>query len=279
MKVITTASEMQEFADQRKVENYSISFVPTMGALHNGHISLVDNAKRDNACVVVSVFVNPTQFNDVADLESYPRTFESDAEKLKAAGVDVMFFPSVNEVYPTSERNKYELDGLDERMEGPNRPNHFNGVIQAVARLFDMVKPDAAFFGEKDFQQLAIIRHMMQKLGYPTEILGCPTIREESGLAMSSRNARLTQEGLEIASVIHKALETLKCQVDQGGNWESARNAALSIMNKNEEIELEYLELVDPANLKLVSLVSEAGQACIAAWVEGVRLIDNMRVK
>jgi pantoate--beta-alanine ligase len=279
MKIITTASEMLAYATQCGLNGHQISFVPTMGALHKGHISLVDNAKRDNACVVVSVFVNPTQFNDVTDLESYPRTFESDAEKLKAAGVDVMFFPSVNEVYPTSERNKYELDGLDERMEGPNRPNHFNGVIQAVARLFDMVKPDAAFFGEKDFQQLAIIRHMMQKLGYTTEILGCPTIREESGLAMSSRNARLTPEGLETASVIHKVLETLKCQVDQGGNWESARNAALSIMNKNGEIELEYLELVDPANLKPVSLASEAGQACIAAWVEGVRLIDNMRVK
>lgn len=279
MKIITTASEMLTYSTQCGLNGCQISFVPTMGALHNGHISLVEHAKRNKTKVVVSVFVNPTQFNDTSDLENYPRTFDSDSEVLREARVDVMFYPSVAEVYPSEEFKVYNLDGLDERMEGPNRPGHFNGVVQVVTRLFDMVKPDIALFGEKDFQQLAVIRHMSTKLGYETEIVGCPTVREISGLALSSRNARLSEKGKLTATEIYGAFLKLKTQLSKGVQLSEARAMALADLNKTDKLELEYLELVDPISLKPVKNEALAVQACIAAWVDGVRLIDNMRVK
>lgn len=270
---------MMEFATAQKAEGVTIGFVPTMGALHEGHTSLIRAAKQDNDIVVVSVFVNPTQFNQAADLEKYPRTFNSDKSLLKQESVDVMFFPSVSEVYPDSKTPSYEMDGLDEGMEGANRPGHFNGVIQVVTRLFELIKPSTAYFGEKDFQQLAIIRHMANKLGYPIDVVGCPTQREDDGLAMSSRNTRLTKHGRITANQISKSLILAKTHLAQEKSLSEVIKTIKADLTSNPDIKLEYLDLVNPTTLKPTSDEDPAIQVCIAAWVDGVRLIDNMRVK
>jgi pantoate--beta-alanine ligase len=279
MKIITIASEMMEFATAQKAEGVTIGFVPTMGALHEGHTSLIRAAMQDNDIVVVSVFVNPTQFNQAADLEKYPRTFNSDKSLLKQESVDIMFFPSVSEVYPDSKTPSYEMDGLDEGMEGANRPGHFNGVIQVVTRLFELIKPSTAYFGEKDFQQLAIIRHMTNKLGYPIDIVGCPTQREDDGLAMSSRNTRLTKHGRITANQISKSLILAKTHLAQEKSLSEVIKTIKADLTSNPDIKLEYLDLVNPTTLKPTSDEDPAIQVCIAAWVDSVRLIDNMRVK
>jgi pantoate--beta-alanine ligase len=279
MKIITPAVDMSAFSTQNRSNNQSIAFVPTMGALHKGHISLIQQAQRNSDVVVVSVFVNPTQFNNSSDLEKYPRTFDQDKGLLSMENVDAMFYPTVSEVYPTDEAASYELDGLDEFMEGPNRPGHFDGVVQVVSRLFDMVQPDSAFFGEKDFQQLAILKHMSSKLGYAIKVVGCPTIREQSGLAMSSRNQRLSESGKTVASSIFQVLSGIKNQIAEGAPIQQAKKEAVSKLNNTTGLELEYLEIVNPHNLRPTTERSATVQACIAAWVDGVRLIDNMRVK
>lgn len=280
MRVITTAKPMMDFAEDVKSNGKSIGFVPTMGALHQGHLSLIKAAKEENEAVVVSVFVNPTQFNNATDLEKYPRTFDEDKRLLEQAGVDIMFFPSVSEIYPNEMGNTpvFDLDGLDSTMEGPNRPGHFNGVVQVVMRLFDLVRPSAAFFGEKDFQQLAIIKHMTRKLRYDVNIVGCPTVRESDGLAMSSRNVRLTDNGRKLAPVIFNTLNQLQSEM-QNNSSSSAISKAENKLSSNSDIKLEYLELVNPQTLQPATDDSEAIQACIAAWIDDVRLIDNMRVK
>jgi pantoate--beta-alanine ligase len=246
--------------------------------LHQGHASLVQQSTELNDYTIVSVFVNPTQFNDASDLEKYPRTFEADQELLSDLGVQVMFYPSVEEVYPEKESKQYDLDGLDEIMEGPNRPGHFNGVVQVVTRLFDIVKPDISYFGEKDFQQLTILKHMTKKLGYKVGVEGCPTIRESNGLAMSSRNIRLTESDIEQALTIYKTLVYLRDNIESMGIQGAVESALVSI-SSNPAVELEYLELVEPSDLSRATDQSKEIQACIAAWVGGVRLIDNMRVK
>lgn len=280
MRVLTSAQSMIRFAENAKLVNSSIGFVPTMGALHAGHLSLIEAAKRESDLVVVSVFVNPTQFNNASDLDKYPRTFDSDRSLLEDSGVDVMFFPSVEEIYPagTEDQRKFELDGLDELMEGPNRPGHFNGVVQVVTRLFDLVEPSKAFFGEKDFQQLAIIKHMSSKLGYRIDIVGCDTVRESDGLAMSSRNVRLTPSGRTIAPEIHRTLDALRNELRASSIEEGLARVKAALL-ASPEIELEYLELVDPITLKRATDDSISIQGCIAAWIDDVRLIDNMRVK
>ena len=270
---------MTAFSTENKSKKLTIGFVPTMGALHKGHISLVQYAQRNCDLVVVSVFVNPTQFNSSEDLNKYPRTIDADRMLLEKERVDVLFAPSVNEVYPTEKRVSYNLDGLDKYMEGPNRPGHFYGVVQVVARLFDMVQPDNAIFGEKDFQQLAIIKHMTSKLGYNTTVIGCPTIREPSGLAMSSRNQRLSENGKIISQAIYKTLLGLKHDISSGIAPNTANKNAISALEETSGLELEYLELVDPQSLQPIEDSAEIAQACIAVWVEDVRLIDNMRVK
>ena len=277
MRVIQSATDMIAFSTSCRSEGKSIGFVPTMGALHAGHSSLVDNALENNDIVVVSVFVNPTQFNDAADLEKYPRTFEQDKELLEKLDVDVMFFPSVEEIYPSSDNPSYVLDGLDNLMEGPNRPGHFEGVVQVVTRLFDLCLPHRAYFGEKDFQQLAIIRHMTRKLKYEVDVIGCPTVREDDGLAMSSRNVRLEAYARQVAPALYQVLSSLRSTIEDDG-VEKALSFAKTQLDV-EEIELEYLELVDSVTLQQANDQTGAIQACIAAWIGGVRLIDNLRVK
>ena len=279
MKLITTAKEMSQFSSSTRSTGQTVGFVPTMGALHLGHISLVKQAKQKCDTVVVSVFVNPTQFNDPSDLKNYPRTFESDRALLEEEGVNVMFFPSADEIYPEPLSKTFDMDGLDARMEGPNRPGHFDGVVQVVTRLFDIVQPDVALFGEKDFQQLAILRHMTKKLGYGIEIIGCPTEREASGLAMSSRNVRLSETGRNVASGISALLLRIQRLLSGNRSIQEVLRESKEILDRQEGMELEYLELVNPDSLTLATDDSEHIQACIAVWVEGVRLIDNMQVK
>lgn len=278
MKVIRSADEMSQFAATAKAEQKSIGFVPTMGALHDGHASLIRMSISNCDITVVSVFVNPTQFNQALDLESYPRTFGRDKALLESLGVDAMFFPTVEEIYPTEEVAVYDLDRLDELMEGPNRPGHFKGVVQVVTRLFDIVVPDRSYFGEKDFQQLAILRHMSKKLGYDVQVIGCSTIRESTGLAMSSRNARLSTKDRQASLLIYKVLTTIKQSLG-AQDLEEVLHSARKAFEENSLLKLEYLELVNPETLKRSTVKDTSIQACIAVWAGDVRLIDNMRVK
>jgi pantoate--beta-alanine ligase len=278
MKVITTTSEMCQWSAGNLASGKTIGLVPTMGALHSGHITLVKRAATSNDLVVVSVFVNPIQFNSASDLSHYPRTFEADREMLAEAGVDVMFFPSVQEIYPTDTVVEYDLGGLDTYMEGPKRPGHFNGVVQVVTRLFDIVTPTEAFFGEKDFQQLAIIRYMAKQLNYGVKVVGCPTVREGDGLAKSSRNVLLTEEFRARATVLFEVLEESMSMIAEC-DPDEVKAYAFERMEQ-EGLRPEYFELVRPDTLQPVSEDWDGPvQACVAAWAGNVRLIDNLRVK
>ena len=262
--------------------NYKIGFVPTMGALHQGHISLVKKAHELSDIVVVSIFVNPTQFNNPQDLERYPRTVEEDCKRLEEAGANLVFVPSVGDIYPQKDERLFDLGGLDAVGEGPRRPGHFNGVAQVVTRLFDIVKPRYAYFGEKDFQQLSIIRHFTKELNYPVEIISCPTIREEDGLAMSSRNTLLTPEHREAAPLIYKTLKTAQersqAQIlspDELCKWVTDE------INSNSLLKTEYVEIVNSLTLRLVKNWNdhEQIQMCVAVFAGSVRLIDNIKLK
>lgn len=280
MKVIKTVKELQTEIAAMKKSGLSVGLVPTMGALHAGHISLVKRSVGENDVTVVSIFVNPTQFNDKNDLLKYPRTLEADCQLLQQAGVAIAFAPSVEEVYPEPDTRSFSYAPLDTVMEGAFRPGHFNGVCQVVSKLFDMVKPDKAYFGEKDFQQLAIIREMTRQLELPLEIVGCPIMRESDGLAMSSRNTRLSEPERETAlnisrvlfesqryAITHSLLET-KSFVEQG-------IAAV------EGLKLEYYEIVDARTMQTVQSWDEAEGivGCITVFCGEVRLIDNIRYK
>ena len=267
-------------------------FVPTMGALHQGHISLVKQALTKTSTVVVSVFVNPTQFNNPNDLAKYPRSVEEDCRLLEEAGASIVFVPSVEDIYPTPDTRTFDLGGLDQTGEGPKRPGHFNGVAQVVTRLFDIVKPKYAFFGEKDFQQLAIIRHFTKELGYPVQIVACPTLREADGLAMSSRNLLLTSQHRAAAPAIYKALSEAgerAAQILHNGSSKKNINItpqeliqqATASIEKGGLLKVEYIEIVNSVNLKLISNWDEADgiQMCAAVYAGEVRLIDNIKLK
>lgn len=257
-----------------------IGFVPTMGALHNGHISLVERAASTCRHTVVSIFVNPTQFNNPNDLATYPRTLEADCALLEKQGADIVFAPRVEDIYPLPDKRVFDLDGLDSYGEGPRRPGHFNGVVQVVTRLFDIVKPAKAFFGEKDFQQLAILRHMAAKLGYGIEIIGCPIVRDTDGLARSSRNMLLSPAqraaAPHIYATISKAPELMKTYTPREVIEQLAKE-----IDSNKELETEYIELVDSTTLKPVKGWGDAEHIRLwcAVYARPVRLIDNIAVK
>lgn len=277
MQIIDSCEALSKLLATARNDGKKVHFIPTMGALHEGHVSLLTRAINSNVVTVVSVFVNPSQFNQSKDLANYPRTFEADKKKLNDAGCDLMFFPSEKEVYPENLIPNYNLDGLDARMEGEFRPGHFQGVVQVVDRLFSIIRPDRAFFGQKDFQQLAVVNHMMKKLGHNTEVVGCPTIREASGLAMSSRNMLLSDKALAKAGIIYHALEEIKEGYINGSKMESLIERAKSDINNLNGFDLEYLEIVDPISLSPINEnKNKAAVACVAAYVEGVRLIDNL---
>ena len=276
------AKTLEEFIQARESLQHqeSIGFVPTMGALHQGHISLVEHSVAKCKHTIVSIFANPTQFNNPQDLATYPRTLEADCALLEASGVDIAFAPRVIDIYPTPDERVFNLGGLDTYGEGPRRPGHFNGVAQVVTRLFDIVKPHFAFFGEKDFQQVAIIKYFVKDLNYQLEIVQCPTLREEDGLAKSSRNTLLTPAQREAAPHIYKCL---KKAVEYSQTMTPAQviEAVTKDINSNVELETEYIELVDADMLKPVSSWNDAEkiQLWCAVYARPVRLIDNIKIK
>ena len=276
MKVIETAAALQ--AELNKTKG-SVGFVPTMGALHAGHISLVERARAECDAVVVSIFVNPTQFNDPADLVKYPRTPEADTAILERAGADVVYMPGVEDIYPEPDPRRFDFGPLEQVMEGAHRPGHFNGVAQVVSRLFDIVKPDKAYFGEKDFQQLAIVRELVRRLGLPIEIVGCPIVREADGLAMSSRNVRLTPAQRAAAPEIYKALRSVERQRGDT-RIQPAIDRAMRRVDADPELKTEYVIVADAATLQPVQSWDEPGEKRIFAAVHAgeVRLIDNVTI-
>lgn len=279
MKTITKKQDLISEIDSLKATGKSIGFVPTMGALHAGHMSLVNRAVNENDCCVVSVFVNPTQFNNPTDLEKYPRNLQHDEEMLRAAGCSIVFSPSPEEMYNAEEMNstfEFDFGGLDQVMEGKYRPGHFNGVVQVVSKLFSLVRPDRAYFGEKDFQQLAIIHRMVKLMNFPVKIVDCPIVREESGLALSSRNERLNTQQRENAVKISEVLFESHNFVPEKSVNELIRWVIDSI-NKVEGLEVEYFEIVDAATLQAIDKWNDNCVGCITVYCGDVRLIDNIR--
>lgn len=277
MTTVYTIEDLQKAVSISKNEGKAIGFVPTMGALHEGHISLVKKCCEQNDICVVSIFVNPTQFNNQADLEKYPRTIEQDTKILEKAGASIVFVPSVEEIYPEPDTRQFDFGQLDKVMEGKFRPGHFNGVAQVVSRLFDIVKPDRAYFGEKDFQQLAIIRQMVRQCNIPVEIVPMPIRREESGLAMSSRNQRLNDEEKSEAVNIYRVLSESK-KLNKDKAVEEIREKVIDDINKIGSLKVEYFEIVDGNTLQQITNWSETDYAvgCITVFCGDVRLIDNI---
>lgn len=277
MKVITTVSELRDTVARYRRQNKTVGLVPTMGALHDGHISLMKAARRDNDVVVASIFVNPTQFNNPADLATYPRTLEADCDRLRAAGVDIAFAPSVEEVYPEPDTRVFDLGPVAEVMEGAMRPGHFNGVAQVVSKLFDMVSPDRAYFGQKDFQQIAVIKRMVHLCGFDIDIVSCPIVREADGLALSSRNVRLTPEGRLHAPAIHKALVESKT-LSHTHTVAEVKKAVVEAIDSDPCLTTEYFEIADALTMQPVNDWNNANGTvgCVTVYCGDVRLIDNI---
>ncbi len=279
MKTVTRRHELQELLDRERATGKPVGFVPTMGALHEGHAALIRRASAENQVVVVSIFVNPTQFNNAADLAGYPRTLEKDSELLERSGCNILFFPEVAEMYPDGVQEagpKLDLSGLDQVMEGAHRPGHFAGVIQVVKKLFDAVGPCKAYFGEKDFQQLAVIRKMVKLLGQPVEIVGCPIVREADGLAMSSRNMRLTPEERKVAPAISKALFSAK-EAWPMLDADAIKALVAAEIAREPLLKLEYVEIADTETLQPVKAGQKTNAVlCVAVHLGKVRLIDNV---
>ncbi len=280
MDIVVKAEELRRLVDQSKSLGKTIGFVPTMGALHQGHISLVNKASQMADIIVVSVFVNPNQFNNVDDLKNYPRTLDDDIKKLEGTACNILYHPTVEEVYPEKDERIFDFGILDKVMEGEFRPGHFNGVAQVVSRFFDLVQPDKAFFGEKDFQQLAIIKRMTKMLNYGIEIVPCSIVREGDGLAMSSRNALLDEEYRKEAVLISKTLFESKKLIDTK-NIKEVINFVTEKINDSALLKVEYFNIVDGNTLQPVDDWSKSDYivGCIAVFADKVRLIDNLIYK
>jgi len=285
MQIITTKNELKAIVGACKANKQTIGLVPTMGALHAGHASLVKRAVEDNDVCFVSVFVNPTQFNNKEDLAKYPRNIERDAQLLESIGATYVFAPTPEEMYSAEEMNttfEFDFAGLDKVMEGKMRPGHFNGVVQVVSRLFYLVQPDKAYFGEKDFQQLAIIHHMVERSSMAgtfgnLQIIDCPIVREESGLALSSRNERLSAEEKKTALAISKTLfDSLKWAKEDNATVAAVQQRVIDTVNAVEGLEVEYYEIVDQTSLLPTDTFNHA-IGCITVYCGPVRLIDNIK--
>lgn len=278
MQIIKTKAELQKTVAALKNSEKTIGLVPTMGALHEGHATLVRKCVSENEVTFVSVFVNPTQFNNKEDLEKYPRDLARDAELLASIGVGFVFAPTPEEMYTAEEMNEtfaFDFAGLDQVMEGKMRPGHFNGVVQVVSKLFELVQPTRAYFGEKDFQQLAIIRRMVSVMGFDVKIVGCPIVREKSGLALSSRNERLSAEEKKTALNISRVLfESLDYAKEHG--VEETRQWVVDQINAVDGLEVEYYEIVDQTSLMPASDFGHA-IGCVTVYCGPVRLIDNIK--
>ncbi len=282
MKLLTTISSLREYLDAQRAAGKTVGLVPTMGALHEGHASLVRRSVEENDVTVVSVFLNPTQFNDPKDLERYPRTLEADCALLEGVGAQAVFAPSVAEVYPEPDTRTFSYPPTDSVMEGAYRPGHFNGVCQIVSKLFDYVRPDRAYFGEKDFQQIAVIRRMVADLGLQLQIVPCPVIREASGLAMSSRNTLLTDEERTIAAAIYQTLRS-SLEYAAAHSVEQTRQWVIDTINAVDGLEVQYYSIVDGESLADVTLWDESAHivGCITVFCgsKPIRLIDHIAYK
>ena len=279
MDSIYSIQKMRSLVHEERRKNHSIGFVPTMGALHEGHLSLVKKAKEENDICVVSVFVNPLQFNNKEDFNKYPVQFEKDIELLKNSGCDFLFMPEVAEFYPSEPKLSIQMGLLDTILEGLHRPGHFSGVAVVVSKLFNVIHPDKAYFGQKDLQQVAVINQLVRELNFPIEIISCPIMREANGLAMSSRNMRLSEQGKVLAANLYKALCQMEKQIKSGEtNVEIIQQSGLQLLTSFPEIRVEYLEVVNGETLESVKDLNSISKTaiCIAAFVEGVRLIDNL---
>ena len=280
MRVVTTIAELKALLDTYRKEGKTIALVPTMGALHAGHASLVKRSVAENGVTVVSVFVNPTQFNDKNDLKNYPRTLDADCRLLEQVGADLVFAPAVDEMYPEEDTRSFSFAPLDTVMEGACRPGHFNGVAQIVSKLFYAVEPRKAYFGEKDFQQLAIIREMVRQLSINVEIVGCPIVREEDGLAMSSRNTLLSEDERELALTISSTLFA-SADFAQVNTLAATKAFVEDMINDTDGLDLEYYQIVDGNTLQEIEEWDDSDYVvgCIALFCGNVRLIDNIKYK
>ncbi|MBQ1973038.1 MAG: pantoate--beta-alanine ligase [Paraprevotella sp.] len=282
MKVVNTIQELREMLDVLRSEGKKIGLVPTMGALHEGHASLVERSVAENDVTVVSVFLNPTQFNDPKDLEKYPRTLEADCALLESKGTSIVFAPSVEEVYPEPDTRVFSYPPIDTVMEGAFRPGHFNGVCQIVSKLFDMVQPHCAYFGEKDFQQIAVIRAMVKDMKFDLEIIPCPVIREESGLAMSSRNTLLTDDERTIAAHISRVLFE-SVELSSSHTVAETHRFVEDSLNVIEGLKVQYFSIVDGISLQDVADWNDSDfiVGCITVFCGAtpIRLIDHVKYK
>lgn len=283
MQIIRTVDELKKIRDNIRKDNKMVGLVPTMGALHHGHLTLVEKAVADNDIAIVSVFVNPTQFNNPDDLVKYPRTEAEDFDKLRKAGVDFVFAPSVEEVYPEPDTRQFNLGEVAEVMEGKMRPGHFNGVAQIVSKLFEWTDPTVAYFGEKDFQQIAVIKKLLELGDFKVRIVECPIDREDDGLARSSRNVRLTEGQRKVAPKIYATLKESLKWMQQGLTPKEVINKVTETLSKNKELEPEYYEIVDSVTLQPIESWEDAAIrgaypiGCIAVYCGDVRLIDNIK--
>ena len=278
MKIVSSIKDLKNFLALEREKGKKIGLVPTMGALHAGHISLVKRCVAENDICVVSDFVNPTQFNDKHDLETYPRTLEADCALLEPVGCDYVFAPSVAEMYPEPDTRVFDLGPVAAVMEGPRRPGHFNGVAQVVSKLFYIVEPDNAYFGEKDFQQIAVIREMVRQLNLPVHIVDCPIQREADGLALSSRNTRLTPEQRQKAPVIARTLKESTTFVP-AKSVQEVIDFVVNTINQVSEMKVEYFEIVDGHTMQSIKNWSDTTYpvGCITVYCGEVRLIDNIK--
>lgn len=275
MQIIHTAHEIRAIGRQNPAR--TIGFVPTMGALHDGHLSLVRAAKKRCDVVVVSIFVNPTQFGPSEDFTRYPRTFERDCELLKNAAVDFLFAPSTEEMYPPRASTFVTVEGLSDRLDGKSRPGHFRGVATIVSKLFHLVQPGVAFFGQKDAAQIAVIRKMVRDQNFPVEIVACPIVREKDGLAMSSRNVYLTNEERKSALALSRSLQKVEQLFKSGNrNIEELISAGKQTLAQDPGVKLDYFSIVNPDTLEDIHALDQPALVAVAAYVGKTRLIDNI---
>src|SRR5262249_3271828 len=274
---VASTSEMQSRAIEARAAGRSIGLVPTMGALHEGHLSLVRAARRENDFVVVSIFVNPTQFGPHEDLEQYPRDLEGDLRKLEAEGADVVYAPPVEQIYPADFQTYVQVEELGQRLDGAIRPTHFRGVATVVAKLFNVTQPHRAYFGQKDAAQVAVIRRLIQDLNFPVQLVACPIVREPDGLAMSSRNAYLNPQERHAATVLYRSLQAAEARHREGErSGEELCQVLLNCLASEPLARADYTALVDPDSLLPLSKIEGRALAAVAAWVGKTRLIDNV---
>ncbi|MGM0612614.1 MAG: pantoate--beta-alanine ligase [Bacteroidota bacterium] len=278
MKTLEKIQQIQSALNAEKKMQKSIGFVPTMGALHEGHLSLLRQARKENDVLVCSVFVNPIQFNNTEDLNNYPRNLDADLQKMKAEGCDYVFAPSTEEMYPEPVTDQYDFGNLEKVMEGKFRPGHFNGVAIVVRKLFEIIQPDKAYFGKKDFQQLQIIRKLVDMIDLDIDIVSVPISREQDGLARSSRNSRLTPEEREIAPRIYEIITEAKDKINQFETPADMKTWGLEQLNKDSRLQPEYFEIVDMDTLEPIEQWSDTNRCilCLAVFLGQVRLIDNI---